>query len=85
MIANRGFHEMMPPGHDADKLPPSNLEGKRAGLAACRQDDLPEGHSRGDVDGAEQVIGGSGDEDQPTRGNHRAAVVRRSDLDRQLP
>ena len=38
-------------------------------MAACRQDDLPEGFPGGDVYGADQVIDGS-DKDQPAYGDH---------------
>ena len=74
MVAHRRDHHV---------LSATRFVGDGVGLTACRQHGGPQGLARLDVDGAEQVVRRRGDEDQTACRHHRAAVVRRADVEGQ--
>src|SRR3546814_4670237 len=74
---------MMTPGIEDDILPAVRLIGHGGRLSARGQDVGPDGLAGLEVDSADQIVGRGGNEDQPARGDDRAAIVRRADGYRQ--
>ena len=65
VISGRGLHEVMPAGHDDEILPAAELIDHRIGLTAGRQEILPQRRAGFDIDGADEIVGRRGDEDNP--------------------
>ena len=83
LVADWRLHEVVTARHDDEVLASILLVGHRRGLAAGGELGLPHRLSAFDVDRADQIVGRGRDEDQAAGGDDGAAIVGRSDGDRQ--